>query len=82
MCDKVNLENNEMLEFIFDCYRDKNMPNKAVNAYPSAIQFVLDQFKTQEIFDTAADTCQFVFDFIPDRYITQELCDKVKILSC
>ena len=35
MCDKVNLENNEMLEFISDCYRDKNMPNKAVNTYPT-----------------------------------------------
>ena len=35
MCDKVNLENNEMLEFISDGYRDKNMPNKAVNTYPT-----------------------------------------------
>ena len=50
--------------------RSKEMCNKAVGSYPSAIQFVSDWYKTQEMCDKAIDTCFFVFDSVPDQYIT------------
>ena len=42
------------------------MCNKAVGAYPSAIQFVPECYKTHRMCDKAVDTFPFVFDSVPD----------------
>ena len=48
MCDKVVLENCEMLMFIPDRYNDQCMCNKAVDNYAHALGSVHNSFKTQK----------------------------------
>ena len=42
MCDKVILGNGGMLMFLFDCYKDQNMCNKAGDNYTHALGIVPD----------------------------------------
>ena len=46
MCDKVILENGEMLMFVSDCYKNQKLCNKAVETYRHALEFVPDCYKT------------------------------------
>ena len=39
------------MEFDTNCYKNKKMCDKDVNAYPSTIQFVREFHKTQELCD-------------------------------
>ena len=45
---KVILENGGMLKFVFDCLKNQNISNKAVDNYVYAIKFVPDCYKTKE----------------------------------
>ena len=42
MCDKVIRENDEMLIFVPDGYKNKKMFHKAVHNYVQALEFVPD----------------------------------------
>ena len=48
MCDKAILENDGTLEPLFDCYKNQQMCDKAVDSYPHALKFVPDSYKTQK----------------------------------
>ena len=47
-CDKVILENGEMLMFIPDCYKNQKIVNKIVDYYSYALEFLADCYKTQK----------------------------------
>ena len=42
MCNRAILENRGMLEFVSNCYKTKEMCNKAVHNYAHALEFVPD----------------------------------------
>ena len=42
MCDKVILENDGMVGFITDCYKNQKMRDKAIDNYSHALEFVPD----------------------------------------
>ena len=48
MCDKAILENGKLLNSVFDCYKDQEMCNKAVDNYPDALEFVPDHVMTEK----------------------------------
>ena len=45
MCDKVILENGDMLKFVSHCYKNKKMYNNAVDNYAHAAEFIPDKIK-------------------------------------
>ena len=52
------------------------MYNKAVNAYPSAIQFILNWYKTQEMCDKVVSKDPFMLKYCLDKYNSHEISDK------
>ena len=48
MCDKVIIENGEMLGFISNCCKDQKMCHKAVDNYSHALGFFPNWYKTQK----------------------------------
>ena len=42
MCDKAILENGGTLKFVPDCYKNREMCNKASDNFPQALEFVLE----------------------------------------
>ena len=51
MYEKAVLENGETLKSVPDCYKNQEMPNKAVDNYPHALEFVAECFMTHKMCD-------------------------------
>ena len=45
MCDKVILENGDMLKFVSHCYKNKKMYNNAVDNYAHTVELIPDKTK-------------------------------------
>ena len=72
MFNKVIIENGGILKFIFDCYKDQKMCDKAVDNYSHALKTASDCFKTQ-----AFGTYPSAIQFVSEGGKTQETFDKV-----
>ena len=45
MCDKVILENGDMLKFVSHCYKNKKMYNNTVDNYAHTVELIPDKTK-------------------------------------
>ena len=63
--------------FFPDCYETKQLCDKVVITYPSALTFFPEWLKPQETCDKTVDASRFLFNSVLDQYITEELCSKV-----
>ena len=72
MCDKVILENGELLNSVSDSYKNQEMCNKALNNPP----FVPECYRTQKICHKAVNAYPSTTKRVPECFITKEVCDK------
>ena len=74
MCDKVFLETCRTLKSAFECYKNQEVCNKAVDNYPHALYFVPECYKTQKC--VIKLLIPSTIKFVPQYLMTQEICDK------
>ena len=72
MCDKVILENGELLNSVSDSYKNQEMCNKAFNNPP----FVPECYRMQKICHKAVNAYPSTIKRVPECFITKEVCDK------
>ena len=66
MSDKVIIKNGRIFRFIPDCYKNKNMCDKAVGSFSHALEFVSDCHKTQNMCNKVVDTYPSAIQFFPE----------------
>ena len=76
MFDKTILENNGILEFVRECYKNQEMCNKPLDNYLHALKLVPNCYITQKMCDKAVNTYHSRTQSVPQCYKAQEMCDK------
>ena len=69
------MENPEMLKYVPDHLKNKNMYKHAVKL-PYLLRYVPDQYKTQQMCDKAILGHGVTRKSVPDYYKNQEMCNK------
>ena len=92
----IVMKNPETLKFIPnylnpDCYKNRQVCDKAVDNYPHALKFVPNYCITQNMRDKAINTCHSTIRFVPDCSKTKEivielflnvfLCDYIALIN-
>ena len=66
----------DMMKYVPDHFKRKEMYNEAVRNNPYVLMHVHDHFKTQEMCNKAIEVSPWQLNYISDQYKTQRMCDK------
>ena len=70
------IKNPEVLKFVLDHLKTKEMCKHAVKKLPFLIRYAPDQYKTQQMWDKAILENGKTLKFVPDCHKNEEMCDK------